>query len=378
MLISTLAYGLILAGGGLISVQLRLEFGFGLSLGDEYNPYPLLLWMMLLVGAVGAALIQIMLPSRSRLFDFMIGLVIATAGLMLFAPDISQLQVLYFFCTSSLIALLTLRIAPQNVSFRHSIRTLSNNRALLGLWIRYNVTSRYSQTTLGILWIVILPVTTALILSFVFSYIFQNREIGDVPFIAFFLSGLMFWSFFTQGVLNGTVSIISKLGLISQVYFPREILVITKLGEALIDLVFVFVVTLVINAIVGVYPNFNFIFLPLLLGIQIAMMLGIMFFLSYLTVFVRDIQQLTTVSTQMLFYLTPIMYPLTILPAILADVLGLLNPMAPLIDAYRDVILHNQSPDFTSLFIPLVLSIVLLYNGYMFFKANERKLADFQ
>jgi ABC-type polysaccharide/polyol phosphate export permease len=264
------------------------------------------------------------------------------------------------------------------VSFRHSIRTLSNNRALLGLWIRYNVTSRYSQTTLGILWIVILPVTTALILSFVFSYIFQNREIGDVPFIAFFLSGLMFWSFFTQGVLNGTVSIISKLGLISQVYFPREILVITKLGEALIDLVFVFVVTLVINAIVGVYPNFNFIFLPLLLGIQIAMMLGIMFFLSYLTVFVRDIQQLTTVSTQMLFYLTPIMYPLTILPAILADVLGLLNPMAPLIDAYRDVILHNQSPDFTSLFIPLVLSIVLLYNGYMFFKANERKLADFQ
>lgn len=378
MLLSTLAYGLILAGGELVSVQLRREFSFGLPLGDGYNPYPLLLWMIVLVGAVCGALIKTLLPARSRLFGLMLGLAVTTSSLMFFVPDISQLQVVYFVVASGLIAVLTLQIAPKNVSFGHNMRLLFNNRALLGLWIRYNVASRYSQTTLGILWIVILPVTTALILSFVFSYIFKNQEIGDAPFIAFFLSGLMFWSFFTQGVLNGTVSIISKLGLISQVYFPREILVITKLGEALIDLALVFVVTLVINAFMGVYPNLNYIYLPFLLGIQIAMMLGIMFFLSYLTVFIRDVQQLTTVITQMLFYLTPIMYPLTILPVMLADILGLLNPMASLIDAYRDVILRNQPPDFASLFIPLVVSLLLLYTGYLFFKSNERKLADFQ
>jgi len=378
MLIRTVRYWFILIGAGLISVQLRLGFGFGASLGRDYNPYPPITWVMLLIGAGCAALAQTFLPRLSRFLSMMIGLAVATFGIMVFAPDVSQLQIAYFAGSSIVIALMILAIVPKNVSFGQSIHVLWDNRQLLILWVRYNVTSRYSQTLLGILWIMILPVATSLILSFVFSYVFEAREIGDAPFIAFFLSGLTFWSFFTQGILNGTVSVISKLGLISQIYFPREILVLTKLGEALIDLFFVFVVTLTINAFVGVYPNINYIYLPFIFGIQVTLMLGIMFFLSYLTVIVRDIQQLTTVVLQMLFYLTPIMYPLSILPERLAAIVSLLNPMTALINAYREIILHNRPPDLLGLLTPLVASCVMLYNGYMFFKANERKLADFR
>jgi lipopolysaccharide transport system permease protein len=378
VLSTIVAYGLILAGAVLISAQLRLKLDVGQGLGSEYNAHPPLLWLIILLGAAGGALIHKSFAKASPILGTAAGIGVTVGGALLLTPDISQLQLLYFVSAALFIALITLVVTPKKTPLALNLAGLWQHRSLLWLWIRFNVLSRYSQTILGILWIVALPVATAFILTFVFSYVLTQRQVGDVPFIAFFLTGLMFWSLFMQGILNGTGSIISKLGLIGQIYFPREVLVIVKLGEALVDLSFVFIATLIINAVAGVLPNLNYIYLPFVLLLQLAFMLGIMFFLSYLTVLVRDLQQLTTVFIQMLFYLTPIMYPLDILPNRLGEILQLINPVAALINAYRDIIIYNRPPDWVSLYFPLVLSGVLLYSGYLFFKANERKLADFR
>lgn len=366
----------------MVSAQLRLKVTAGVALGEDYAAHPPILFALLIIAALVAGLAYTTItgayPRWRRFFCGELGIGIFSASAIALVPDFSQLQLVYFAISSTFIGFITLRFTPAKYPLALSMRNLWKNRGLLALWVRYNVLSRYSQTVLGILWIVMLPVANSLILTFVFSYIFTARDIGNVPFISFFLTGMMFWTLFMQGVTNGTVSIISNIGLINQIYFPREILVLVKLGEALVDLSFIFVVTIVINIVVGVFPNANYLYLPVLLLIQLVLMMGIMLFTGYLTVLIRDIQQLTTVFIQMMFYLTPVMYPIDILTPNLAEFVLFLNPMASLINAYRDVMVYNRPPDFISLYFPIVLSGVLFYSGYMFFKTNERKLADFR
>lgn len=379
---AAVTYGLVLFGGVLVAAQLRLKVTAGAALGDSYTAQPPILALLVVIGAIVSMVAQPFLQARSpswgRFWAGAVGTAVLAMSLLVLTPEFSQLQIAYFALASTGIGLIILRLTPNRYPLGDSLRLLWRNRGLLALWVRYNVVSRYSQTLLGILWIVMLPVATSLILAFVFSYIFTSGDIGDAPFITFFLSGMMYWTLFMQSVTNGTVSIVSKLGLINQIYFPREILILVKLGEALVDFAFIFVVTLVINALVGVFPNLNYIYLPVLLLIQITLMLGVMMLVGYLTVLVRDIQQLTAVAIQMMFYLTPIMYPVDILTENLAELVMFLNPMAALVNAYRDVMVYDRPPDFVSLYFPIVLAVVLCYSGYMFFKANERKLADFR
>jgi ABC-2 type transport system permease protein len=167
-----------------------------------------------------------------------------------------------------------------------------------------------------------------------------------------------------------------KLNLISQVYFPRELLIFIELNEIFVDFAFNFITLMVINLLLGIAPNVNFVFLPLILLIQAALTLGIMLFVSSLSVIVRDIPQLIGVALQILFYLTAILYPLDRLSPDLKTVVSL-NPLSSVIAAYREVILYNRPPDITSLYYPLVVALTVLYLGYSFFKSQEKQFADY-
>jgi lipopolysaccharide transport system permease protein len=136
-----------------------------------------------------------------------------------------------------------------------------------------------------------------------------------------------------------------------------------------------FAAMLVINGVVGVLPNGLFVILPLLVLIQIVFMLGLMFIVSWLSVIVRDIPQLVSVLLQILFYLSPIIYPVTIIPHRYQFLVNL-NPVALLVQAYRDVIVYDRTPDWLSLVYPAALGVALLIFGYRHFKANEDRFAD--
>src|SRR5690349_2980081 len=127
------------------------------------------------------------------------------------------------------------------------------------------------------------------------------------------------------------------MGLINQIYFPREIIVLSALGEALVDTLFMFAAMLVINALVGVFPNDLFVFLPLIVVMEVALSLGLMFVVSWVSVLVRDIPQLVSVLLQIIFYLCPIIYPISIVPERWRFLIEL-NPLAVLVEAYRDII----------------------------------------
>lgn len=380
----------VLWGAALVSAQMRVQHRFGQELGEAYQPLPFnFVITILLVSIVIAEIIRGYRRSRantpSRWFKSgLLAIALPTiVGLTnMLESNFSGLQSIYFLVFGSLLVLLIVVLPPQLSSASHNrnifyfLNELWDKRALITILIRYNVLSRYSQAWLGILWIILIPLSTSLILAFIFSTIFRAFPIGDVSFVAFFLSALTFYAAFNQGLSASTGSISDLSGLINQVYFPREVLIFVKLGEALVDLSFGFASMLLINAVVGVLPNPNYIYLPFLVLIQMTMTLGLMFFIGYLSVIIKDIPQLVGVLLQLLFYSVPILYPIYILPESLSFFV-LINPLANLIDAYREIILYNRPPQILMLYYPTVVALIIGYLGYKFFKQNEKNLADY-
>ena len=382
---------LILAGAMLLAVQVRLQVPWGKLLTLGYQAQPLLLYPLLAFTAfLTSMLVQASLAERAP-FSFLlaknhpfraylVSLGIALIAVLILLPDVSQLQVLYFAIMGVLLGILCIALTyriyighPGNNLVKPFV-LLWERRALLGIWLRFNIESRYSQRILGILWIILLPVATSAVLALAFNQLMGIQL--DVPYITYYMSAMIPYALFSNSLINSTSSVIGRIGIITQVYFPREILVLLTLGEAIVDFAFAFVAMLVIDLLVGAPPNANFIYLPLLTLILVVMALGLMFLISALTVMVRDIPQLLTVVMQLLFFLTPIIYPIQQFPERLR-ILFVINPIAPIVQGFRDVITYGRAPDLISLHYSVVFAGVALVVGYVTFKSFETEMADY-
>ena len=373
---------LIYAGSMLITVQ----YLSGNLFEEIYFRSPLLIYACLVLASLSGEFTYRVLVrfNRSRwrqLARLFVGALVG-AALILVVASPTHWSGVYFFVIALVLGVMIILLAPRysneaevRQALPSALRVLYQHRILPVIWIYYNVKSRYTQTWLGVAWIILLPLSTAVIFTFVFSRIL-HVNIGDIPFIPFFMTALLIWNFFNQCTNNSVNVILHNMSLINQVYFPREILILTKLGEALVDLGFSLIALLVINAAYGIFPNINYIYFVWLLLILICLNFGMMLFISYLSVVIRDIPQLIGVALQILFYLTPVIYKENMVPAELSILLKI-NPLTSIIEAFRQIILYGQPPSLTSLHYPLVLSVLLLYTGYRFFKANERRVTDF-
>lgn len=366
-----------------IAVDFRQQLPFGGALGPGYDWYG---YQPYVIGAIALAIAYFprmvvagvtARPPYGHLYSPIVGLVLSVLGITFVLPDQSLVETGYFAAVCVLLMALIIprsRTSERSGNLRDHVTRLWHNRSLLRIWVQYNIQSRYAQAILGILWIVLLPLSQAIIMTVVFSQLLRIST-GDIPFIAFFLSGLVPWGLFNQAIFSGMRSILNAMGLITQINFPREVIVLSALGEALVDTAFMFIAMLVINAIVKVYPNFNYVWLPLLLLIQISMMTGLMFLVSWLSVLIRDVPQLISVLLQVLFYLCPIIYPVVAVPKEFRFIF-VLNPLAALIEAYRSIIVYDRPPNITALIFPAALAVGLLICGYRLFKANEDTFAD--
>lgn len=370
----------ILAGAMLVALQMRFRLPWGKPLGAEYDARLLPLLGLMLAGLCLSRTAQFLIRKTDWLRQ-LVGLLAAVSftaiSALLFLPGVSKLQLVYFIIFGAGLGIVVIGVPARfnkgTMHFTEHIRRLWQSRFLLTLWLRYNIQARYSQMILGILWIVMLPLATSFVLALAFRYFLKIQL--SVPFISFFLAALIPWGLFNQSLLNGTRALLSGMGLITQVGFPREVLVILALAEALVDFIFAFAAMLIVNGLNSILPNGYYIYLPFLALIILCFSLGLMLFLSCLNLFVRDIPQLVAVALQLLFYLTPILYPAESIPDQFR-ILTLLNPLSGVIQAFRDVIVYARPPDMLTLCYPLVISIVLLYIGYCFFKANEGQFAD--
>lgn len=247
-------------------------------------------------------------------------------------------------------------------------------RELLGQLINRDLAQRYKQSVLGYFWVILNPLAQMLVMSFVFSRIFGVASLG-VPYPLFLFVALLPWTLFSQALTAATNSLISSSGLLAKIYFPREILVLSSILAKVVDFAFS---SLILVAMMIFYQQpitWNILWFIPIFAIQFIFTYGLSLLFAAANLFYRDMQYLLNLIILVWMYLTPIMYNQEIFPENLRWVFKI-NPMAVIVNAYREVILNGRVPNFSSLAIAAVLAIVVCWFGFRTFKKFEGQFAD--
>ena len=255
-----------------------------------------------------------------------------------------------------------------------NLATLYNYRELLWTWTLRDIRVRYKQSLLGVAWAILQPLAVTLMFTLVFSLIVRV-ETGGIPYPVFSFTALLPWTFFAGAISFAVPSLVNNITLVTKVYLPREIFPLAAIGGSFVDFLIASVVFFGMLLYYGVpfYPTL--VLVPVLLLIQIALALAVSLFASAVNVFYRDVRFIVPLALQLWMYATPIIYPLEVVPEWLRPYY-LLNPMAALIEAYRDVALRGLWPNWNYLGIAAGLSVLLFVLGYLYFKHVEWQFAD--
>ena len=247
-------------------------------------------------------------------------------------------------------------------------------RDLLFAWTSRILRARYQQSILGGLWAILQPLATVIIFTVVFSFVLKV-DTGSTPYIVFSYTAMVPWLLFSSSITDMVESIVSNMNLVSKIFFPREILVISTLLARIVDFIIAYILLIILIFIYQVPVNlFLWLFLPVILLIQITLSLGIGLFASALNVFYRDIKHVFTLIMQLWLYASPIIYPISFVPDKWKKIY-MLNPMVGIIEAYRSVMIYRAFPDISLLFSALI-AIAVFIAGYLFFKRVEVQFAD--
>jgi len=266
---------------------------------------------------------------------------------------------------------------------RHAVGPLDLVDYLIGFWRRrdllWHMTVRhlrgqYKQSVLGYAWAFVNPLSQLLILTFVFSTILRVPSEGT-PYALFVLVGLVPWMFFSNALGSATESVVGAAGLVTKVYFPREVLPTAAVLTKLVDLGFGVLILVGLMVYFGEPPAPTSWWLPILFCIHMIFVLGLSYPLAALNLFFHDVRFLVGVALTLWFYLTPVLYPVDLVPQryqVFYDV----NPNSLFINAYRRVLLHGESPGLEKVMLGLVIAVGTFLIGYYLFKKMEPTFAD--
>lgn len=236
---------------------------------------------------------------------------------------------------------------------------------------------RYAQTTIGLLWALLQPLVTILILSMIFDK-FAKVE-TPVPHLVFTVAGMSIWTYFSYVLTNSGNSIIANQGMVKKIYFPRLIIPLSKAVVGLIDFGITFLILVVLMLYYQIVPSVNVWLAPVFVFIGMLAALGAGIWLSALTVRFRDFQHVLPFIVQIGLYVTPVAYPAEVATRELpnwAATLYFMNPMAGVIQGFRWSIFGGTPPD--GLFwVSLVMVIVLFISSLFYFRYVEDEMADY-
>jgi lipopolysaccharide transport system permease protein len=254
------------------------------------------------------------------------------------------------------------------------IRELFRYRELLWSWTVRSIKVKYKQSLLGIVWAILQPLSATILFAVIFSY-FVPVDTGGVPYPIFYYSALLPWTFFSISVSFAVPSLVNNMTLVTRIYFPREILPIAAVMASFVDFLVASVIFAGMLVLYQVPVGPVMLLFPILIVIQIALTLGVVLVASTVNVFYRDIRFVMPLGVQLWMYLTPIIYPVNLVPE-RWRALYMLNPMAGLINAYRSIILQGELPQLNTLGLAALVSGVICVAGYRYFKHMEWQFAD--
>jgi lipopolysaccharide transport system permease protein len=267
------------------------------------------------------------------------------------------------------------RIEPAQRWPRPNVGELWASRELLLFLVWRDVKVRYAQTVLGAGWAILQPVMATLVFTVVFGR-FARIPSNGAPYPVFALAALVPWTYFATALTGASNSLVGNRNLLTKVYFPRLAIPLASVLAGLVDVAIALVVLLAALAWYGITPSpWALVVVPILLTLAATTAAGVGSLLAALNVQYRDVRQLTPFLVQIWMYASPVVYPLTLVPAEYR-LLYALNPMVGVIAGTRAVLLDRTAMPWPEVLVGLVVSVVLLACGMFFFRHTERVFAD--
>ncbi len=267
-----------------------------------------------------------------------------------------------------------IRIAPSRRLALPRLGEVARRRELLVFLAWRDISARYRQSVLGVLWAVIQPLAMMAAFTLVFDQV-AGIETGDTPYALVALSGLVVWQLFARTLAGVAYVVVGNAGMVTKIYFPRLILPLATSLAALVDFAVAIPVLLAMIVILGGELSWTLVLLPAVGLMATAIALGIGLWLSAINVRFRDVGHAVPFLLQLWLFVTPVAYPLSALPDPWRR-LALFNPMTGVVDGFRWSVLRSGDFPWGELAMSAVTGTVFLVTGAIFFQSTQRSFAD--
>jgi lipopolysaccharide transport system permease protein len=244
--------------------------------------------------------------------------------------------------------------------------------------IKTELRTKFIRSRLGGLWMILNPLAQVLIYAFVLSAVLSAKLPGiykQYAYAIYLMAGILGWSLFVEIVNRCLTLFIDNGNILKKLVFPKIALPLIVTGSALVNNALLFAAILVIFGALGHWPGIALVWLPALMVVTIALALGLGLALGVLNVFIRDIGQVVPVVLQFLFWFTPIVYMVNIIPEQYRGWL-VLNPLIPIVTGYQDVLLYNRAPNWADLGEVAILAAILLAFSLLLFRKASPEMVD--
>ena len=270
-------------------------------------------------------------------------------------------------------------IEPPKRLLRINWRELWRYRDLFLVLSWRDISVRYKQTALGVLWAVFQPFITMVVFTFIFNRMAHIQSGDNTPYPIFLYVGLLFWQYYAGTLAKASDSMVTNAAIIQKVYFPRLIIPASSAITGLVDMAVAAVILAGMMVYYGYHPHLlGLLLLPVLLACAVLSAMGLGLFCASLNIKYRDVRYALPFFIQILMYVTPVIYPVQMLDRhpLAKTAMLWLNPMSGVVTNARAGLLGNAPIEWGMLGISALMSVVFLLGGLTYFRSTERYFAD--
>jgi lipopolysaccharide transport system permease protein len=266
-------------------------------------------------------------------------------------------------------------LAPPGARPRVDIRELWAYRSLIFFMVWRDLKVRYAQTVLGAGWAIMQPLLTVVVFTVIFGK-FAGVPSDGVPYAVFSLAAVVPWTYFSTSFSTATVSLVNNSVMLTKVYFPRLVLPLSAVIAGLVDFAIAFVIALIVMLAYRITPSpLALVLVPLLVLTLTVTAAGVGCWLAALAIQYRDVKHVAPFLVQIWMYASPIVYPMSIVPAKYRWLYAL-NPMVGIVEGFRAVLLGTSRVPWGPIGTAMLVAAVLLLSGVRYFRHAEHRFAD--
>ncbi len=261
------------------------------------------------------------------------------------------------------------------IATSESVRELWRYRELFYFMVWRDIKVRYKQSVLGALWAIVQPFCTMVVFTLFFNRVANVQPPDDMPYPVFSYSALLPWTYFSGAITQAGLSLVNNRNLLTKVYFPRVIIPSSSAMRGLLDFSIASVILVGLMAYYRFVPSWELLLWPVLILPLLMLALGVGMLFAALNVRYRDVQYVLPFFTQLWLFVSPIIYPLSLIPEKWQPLMAL-NPLAGIIEAFRACLVPSRSIDLHLFGISLAVTTVIFIVGAVYFKQTARSFAD--